>query len=294
MKDIIQNIVGLYEKALPEKLSWEQRLALAKDAGYEFMEISVDESDKRLSRMKWTAKEKLALARAIAKTGVPILTMCLSGNRRYPIGSENRATRIAGVNLIKDAIKFSVDIGNRVIQLAGYDESYNEPNDNTRKLFRESLGECVDFASGYNVMLAIETMENDFMDSVGKVISQVNAINSPWLGVYPDIGNLASRGYMTEEDFVKGTGHIVAIHVKDSRPNEIRNVPFGEGIVDFVSVFSMLRRVDYSGPFIVEMWADGADNPVEEARKARQFIIKNMMASSEIIMQGNAGQGRDR
>ncbi len=293
MKDIMQNVIGLYEKALPEDYSWEQRLAVTKYAGYEFMEISVDESDKRLSRMKWTAKEKLALAKATAKTGVPILTMCLSGNRRYPIGSENRTIRMTGVNLIKDAVKFSVDIGNRVIQLAGYDESYNEPNENTRRLFRESLGECVEFASGYNVMLAIETMENDFMDSVGKVIDHVKAINSPWLGVYPDIGNLASRGYLTEEDFLKGTGHIVAVHVKDSRPNEIRNVPFGEGIVDFVSVFNMLRRVDYSGPFVVEMWANGTNDPVEEVRKARQFITQKMMASSEFIQQGKTKDGND-
>jgi L-ribulose-5-phosphate 3-epimerase UlaE len=41
--------IGLYEKALPAELSWEERLAAAGQAGYDFVEISIDESDERLS-----------------------------------------------------------------------------------------------------------------------------------------------------------------------------------------------------------------------------------------------------
>ena len=38
--------VGLYEKALPAELSWEQRLVAAGQAGYDFVEISIDEDDR--------------------------------------------------------------------------------------------------------------------------------------------------------------------------------------------------------------------------------------------------------
>ena len=47
--------VGLYEKALPPELSWEERLAAAGQAGYDFIDISIDESDERLARLDWTA-----------------------------------------------------------------------------------------------------------------------------------------------------------------------------------------------------------------------------------------------
>ena len=39
--------VGLYEKALPAPWSWDRRLAMAAEAGYDFVEISIDESDER-------------------------------------------------------------------------------------------------------------------------------------------------------------------------------------------------------------------------------------------------------
>ena len=62
--------VGLYEKALPPALAWEERLAAAGQAGYDFIEISIDESDECLARLDWPAAERTALRRAIADTGV--------------------------------------------------------------------------------------------------------------------------------------------------------------------------------------------------------------------------------
>ena len=59
--------VGLYEKALPVDLSWEERLAAAGRAGYDYVEISIDESDERLSRLDWTASERAAIRHCPAK-----------------------------------------------------------------------------------------------------------------------------------------------------------------------------------------------------------------------------------
>ena len=43
--------VGLYEKALPKTLSWEERLNLTRKTGFDFLEISIDDSDERLARL---------------------------------------------------------------------------------------------------------------------------------------------------------------------------------------------------------------------------------------------------
>jgi L-ribulose-5-phosphate 3-epimerase len=85
--------VGLYEKALPVELDWEERLRLAAAAGFDFVEISIDESDARLSRLDWPSSQRADLRRAIANTGVPIMTMCLSGHRKYPLGSASPQIR---------------------------------------------------------------------------------------------------------------------------------------------------------------------------------------------------------
>ena len=51
--------IGLYEKAMPKSLNWRQMLECAKECGYDFVEISIDETDMRLSRLEWTKEERL-------------------------------------------------------------------------------------------------------------------------------------------------------------------------------------------------------------------------------------------
>ena len=131
--------IGLYEKALPAELSWEQRLAAAGHAGYDFVEISIDESDERLSRLNWSAFERTALRQSIAKTGVKIMTMCLSGHRKYPLGSRTPELRRRGLEILHKAIDFAGDIGLRVVQVMGYDVFYEPSDDETRANFIDSL-----------------------------------------------------------------------------------------------------------------------------------------------------------
>ena len=121
----------------------------------------------------------------LIKTGVHILTMCLSGNRKYTIGSEDPEKRRKGIELIKSAVRFSVDIGIRIIQLASYDEYYSNRNSNTEALFLEGLIEVTKFAAAHAVTLAFETMDTDFIDTISKAIRFVDKVNSPWLQVYP-------------------------------------------------------------------------------------------------------------
>ena len=85
--------IGLYEKAMPPALSWREKLAFAKEAGYDFVEISIDEKDEKLARLDWTADERLELVRTMKEVGLPIRSMCLSGHRKYPLGAPDPAVR---------------------------------------------------------------------------------------------------------------------------------------------------------------------------------------------------------
>jgi L-ribulose-5-phosphate 3-epimerase len=46
--------LGIYEKALPAGECWLERLRLAKALGFDFVEMSVDETDARLARLDWS------------------------------------------------------------------------------------------------------------------------------------------------------------------------------------------------------------------------------------------------
>ena len=68
-------MLGIYEKALPKDISWFERLTLAKELGFDFVEMSVDETDERIARLDWTKVERKKVRDAIFELDMPILSI---------------------------------------------------------------------------------------------------------------------------------------------------------------------------------------------------------------------------
>lgn len=274
--------LGIYEKALPAGTSWVEKLAVAKSCGFDFVEMSVDESDERLARLDWSREERMAVISAIQQTGVRIPTMCLSAHRRYPFGSRDAATRKQAHTIMLQAIRLAQDLGIRTIQLAGYDVYYEPQDSNTITRFEEGIAWAVKQAAAAQVMCAVEIMDTQFMNSISKWKALDSKIGSPWFTVYPDIGNLTAWGNEVDSELTKGIDRIAAIHLKDtfavtaSSPGQFRDVPFGDGCVDFVNLFKTLRRLNYRGTFLIEMWTEKAAEPLLEIIHARHWIEDKM------------------
>lgn len=62
--------LGLYEKAMPNGASWAEKLTAAKNAGFDFVEISIDETDAKQARLDWTAGERAERCAASWRTAV--------------------------------------------------------------------------------------------------------------------------------------------------------------------------------------------------------------------------------
>ena len=131
--------IGLYEKAMPPGMSWREKLCFAKEAGYDYVEISIDEKDDKLARLDWSREERLELVRTMSEVGLPIRSMCLSGHRKYPLGATDPAVRARGMEIMEKAIVLADDLGVRTIQLAGYDVYYEPGSRETREMFLENL-----------------------------------------------------------------------------------------------------------------------------------------------------------
>lgn len=272
-----QTPLGIYEKALPAGECWLQRLQQAKMLGFDFVEMSIDETDERLLRLDWCQEQRMALVKAIAETGVRVPSMCLSAHRRFPLGCEDDVIREQGLEIMRKAIQFAQDIGIRVIQLAGYDVYYQEANDETRRRFRDGLKKSVEMASRAQVTLAMEIMDYPLMNSISKALGYAHYLNNPWFQLYPDIGNLSAWDNDVQMELQAGIGHIVAVHVKDTKPGVFKNVPFGDGVVDFKRCFETLKQSGYCGPYLIEMWSETAEEPMLEVAKARDWVKAQMV-----------------
>lgn len=280
--------LGIYEKALPKNYSFEDKIKFAKELGFNFIEISVDESDERLSRLDWDIEKITELRMLLNKYDMRIPTMTFSGHRRYPMGSHSEETRKISMELIEKAIKFSDKLGIRVVQLAGYDVYYEESDEITEKYFIENLRKALDMAEEYNVCLAIEIMDHRFINSISKYMKYKEIVKSPYLKVYPDLGNLSAwpeNDVLYELELGIKNQEIVAIHVKDTLKvtdtfeGKFKEVPFDSGCVDFVSCFKKLNDLQYKGPFLIEMWTEkltDIDEIKEEVKSAKEYVIDKM------------------
>lgn len=255
--------IGLYEKAMPKTMDWRAKLECARECGYDFVEISIDETDDKLARLEWTAEERLELVRTMKEVGVPIRSMCLSGHRKYPFGASDPAVRARSLEIMEKAIQLADDLGVRIIQLAGYDVYYEEGTEESERLFRENLKKATLMAAAKGILMGFETMETPFMNTTEKAMKYVDLIDNPYLGVYPDSGNLtnAAKTYGTDvlEDLETGRGHIVALHLKETVPGKFREIPFLTGHVDFEAVIAKAWELGIRR-FVTEMWDVGKDS----------------------------------
>jgi predicted hexulose-6-phosphate isomerase len=237
--------LDLYEKSMPGTLSLRQKLEETGKAGFDYLELSIDETGEKLDRFAWTS-EISALCRDMEETGIPVLSICLSGYRHFPLGDPDPIRRQRGLEIMEKALRLASRLGVRIIQTAGYGIYYGESNKKIRDLFRENLERSVAMAAREGVMLAFETMETPFIDTVEKASYWVRRFESPTFRYIPT-GNITNAALIyhrsAAEDLEKGRGHLAALHLKESGPGVYREIPCGKGHVDFAALEGTALRL---------------------------------------------------
>ncbi|MDK2819764.1 MAG: L-ribulose-5-phosphate 3-epimerase [Mycoplasmataceae bacterium] len=272
------NKLGIYEKAINNKFSWEDKIIITAKAGFKFIELSIDESDSRLQRLDWK-KEKIEELKDLLKShNVEINSICLSAHRRFPFGSHDMVVRNKAREIMTKALEFAKTLGVTVIQLAGYDVYYEESDNETVENFVQGIIWSVQEAKKYNIILAFEIMDTPFMGTISKAMKYVNQINSPLLKIYPDLGNISQWTDSLEEEFEIGKNHIVGLHFKDTKPGIFKCVPFGQGTVDFPRLLTIISNIKYIGPILIEMWSENntsetSEENILELSKAKSFYL---------------------
>lgn len=210
--------------------------------------------------------------------------MCLSGHRKYPLGSGSSDICAKGMDIMEKAIQLAEDLGIRIIQLAGYDVYYEKSSTDTEERFGKNLKKAVEMAAGAGVMLGFETMETEFMNTVGKAMAYVDDVGSPFLNVYPDLGNItnAAISYGTDvmADLETGRGHLAAMHLKETLPGRFREIPFGTGHVDFEAGIRKAWELGVRR-FVTEFWYVGNPDWKEDLLFANRMMSKLLKSQNQ-------------
>ena len=154
---------------------------------------------------------------------------------------------------------------------AGYDYLELSIDETDEKLSR------LDWSPAYIIALR-HAMETPFINTVTKAAAWVRKCRSQFLQIYPDSGNITNaaleNGGEIKEDIKKGAGNLVAFHLKESKPDIYREVPYGQGHVNFSEVIQTVWRLGVR-LFVAEFWhSDTVDSWRDTLRENNRFLRK--------------------
>jgi len=270
--------LGIYEKAMPSSWSWVDKMAYTAAAGFDYIEMSIDETPERQMRLQWSREGRRRFC-SQTQEGVPVTSICLSAHRGAPLGSHYPEIRTRGMEIMNQAIQLAYDLRITYIQLAGYDVYYKEVSDTQSKAyFTENLEKAVRTAASYGIFLGIETMENDFLNTVEKGMEYVRQINSPFLGMYPDIGNINNAGVDVIKDLECGRGHIFTAHLKETTDGIFRDMEFGTGKVNFTAAIRTLYHMGVTR-WTAECWYQKNMDPHYLLQSTYNYLTSSFQAA---------------
>lgn len=260
---------GIYWSMLPSKLSVEERFALAKECGFQSIELpTMDEPSQ--------VEEALAASR---KTGVPIHSVMNRDHWKFPLSSPDPAVVEKCVHGIETSIRNAKAWGAETVLLVpavvNPETSYREAWDRSTAQIRKLLP----MARENRVIIGIEEVWNKFLLSPLEMAQYVDQFQSPWVRAYCDVGNMVLYGY--PQDWIRTLGkRIVKVHLKDfawrtytipGDPPQRKRVPefvdLREGEIDWKAVYRALHEVGYRGDATVELRGGDAEYLKDVSRR---------------------------
>jgi len=275
-------LLGVYEKAIPYSFSWEEKFSIARDTGFDFIEMSIDGLPPRIERLDWQPAQINEVRRCIEMFDMQMYTLALTANRYFPLGDERDEIRLRGIELVKKAVELAVRLGVRTVQLAAYDVVDRPSTPENDRLFIDSLHRVVEYASTRAMTLCLEVMDSQYSNSPGKLRRFIDAVGSPYLQIFADLGNPVSTGLHDVNELVAGGKNILAVHIKDTTLGKCRDVRYGEGDVDFLAAFLKLREMDFRGLLVAEMWSNDDPEFIPYLKTASQFIRDNLKIADSL------------
>lgn len=209
----------------------------------------------------------------LAECGLEISALCADFGGHGFMDPEENAWRVEKSERVVDlAAKFGCHVVTTHIGKVPQDKS-----DPVYAVMKSACRELGAYASAKNVTFAIETGP----EKAATLRGFLDDVATPGVGVNLDPANLVMDA---QDDPVKAVDtlapYIVHTHAKDgvrlseedpAHPGEVcREVPLGEGGVDYDRYLAALRRVGYNGYLTIER--EVGDHPYEDIHKAVEFL----------------------
>lgn len=251
---------GINIWSFPAGTSFKDMFTIAKDAGFEGIELSLSENG--ALGLKSSEKEILEIKKMANDIGLEIPSFASDLAWGNPLTSSNEKIRENGLNYLKRQIEVASILGaDTVLLVPGYvgvdfiPDSEIVYYEDAYKRAKEYISKAIDTAEKYKVSIGIENVWNKFLISAMEMRNFIDEFDSDYIGSYLDVGNVIYMGY--SEQWIKVLGkRIKKIHFKDFR-REVGTlggfVDLLAGDVNYPAVLEALNEIGYDSYCTAEM-----------------------------------------
>ena len=251
---------------LPKDGTIAERFAIAKDAGFEAIEIQTVIRD----------EEAAEISEASKKTGLRVHSVMNADHWRYPLSSSDPETvnrSVRGMETsIKNATLWGCDTVLLVPAVVDANTAYRDAWTRSQRVIKERL---LPMARDAKIVIAVEEVWNKFLLSPLEFARYVDELESPWAKAYFDVGNVVIYAY--PQDWIRTLGpRIVKVHLKDFNFDR-QNGRFtwknlGEGDIDWPEVRRALQDIGYNGYVTTELAAGDAAYLRDVSQRVDRFL----------------------
>jgi len=246
------------DNLIPKDWTFEQGLALIKKTGYDGIELWL--GDKPWFQMTTSDSEVRALRRKVEDAGLAVSDVANALDWDENISARDPRVRERALRHVERQIETAQLLGaDSTLVVAGlvtaevpYNEVYGRTIDSLR-----AIGEK---AAQARVKIGCENCcaEQRFLITPREFWQFLNELNSPWVGIHLDVGNIHETGFAEQWIEIHGP-RITRVHLKDVLRHRGRcgdqsvytNIFLGDN--NWPAIRAALDKVGYNGWLIAEM-----------------------------------------
>ncbi len=248
------------DNIFPKSLSFEKGLQLLKRAGYDGIELWL--GDREWFQMGITDSQMREMRQKIEDAGLRVSNISNSLDWEQNVSARDASKREAAFRHIRRQIEsaqiFNTDailiVAGLVTSDAPYNEVYNRTVDSLKKLAPD--------AAAAKVKIGVENCcsEQKFLLSPREFNTFLSDVDSPWVGIHLDVGNIHDTGFAEQWIEILGP-KITRVHLKDVLTHRGRcgnesvytNIFLGDN--NWRAIRDAFTKVGYDGWLIAEMEA---------------------------------------
>lgn len=247
--------VDSFRKPIPEALK------LAAELGAQSFQVFITKGPMLAANM--STKARADFVNQYRDMGLQLSATCGDVGLKF---SDNEALK-EKESFLRDAVTQTVDLGATImtthIGMLGHD-----PDGSKEETMVANLKRWGEFAADHGVVLATETG----LEPGERLRRILERANTKGIGVNFDPANLVMKGFDHLAAVRELFPFIVHTHAKDGvlENGKGREVPLGDGTVDFPAYARLLTELGYNGAYTIER--EVGDDPVGDIRKAIAFL----------------------